>query len=79
MQRISASISLNPLPALVPEPVLGPVRGAPVVGPVADDDGVAHNVLYVSVGHLSRLVASQVHERGLRGRAVCGGRISLCG
>ena len=75
LQTISASLSLTPLPALVPELVLGPLRGAPVVRPVADDDGVARALLDGSVGHLVQLAASQ--DRGRGGRAGRGGRISL--
>ena len=69
LQKISARISLTPLPALVPEPDLGPVRGALVVGPVADDVGAARAVLDVSVGRLVRL-AAQGRGRGLGGQDV---------
>ena len=86
LQKISARISLTPLPVLVPKSNLGPERGALAVGPVrgalavgppADAVGAARALLDVSFGCLVRLAASSGRGRGLGTQAGCGGRSSL--
>ena len=86
MQKISARISLTPLPVLVPKSNLGPERGALAVGPVrgalavgppADAVGDARALLDVSVGRVVRLAASSGRGRGLGLQPGRGGRSSL--